>query len=180
LSTFIFPPPVAYSPGTEFLFRFVQFLIAAVIGLMILPMRKYAEQKHAVLWWSIAIVTLLLSVVIFINYKGNVDQYTIRFPFKTENKAVIGKELTQLGLSSKNEIEKENGKITNEELVANFSLGSEDQFDTIWKKEGVDSNRSKILWLYVSSVLSFTFFVIVMVQSIKCLDSRKRVSKPKP
>lgn len=171
LSPFLIPPPIDNIPD------FAKFLVAAIIGLTVIPFAYYSSIKYAWKWWTFATIFLSLGLVLFLYYSQMLPDRTVIHGINAGQSGcfVIGndKSLTPIGRKAKQEEEERLGRrITNEELVGLFSIKNPSSFEEIWTKESIASNRWLLISFYTFSLLSLSLFISTLVQAINVFNKR--------
>lgn len=169
--SFVFPPPIKFAGDEESVLRFSQFIVAAVIGFLIIILRSYSQKKYKGMWWKIAVFLFLLSIVTFIYYVFKIENETVIYPMGSKNRIVIGnsylsevqKTVDRDGLKSPNEVLSQRAVNPNnmEELYQ------------VWPKNEITKNRIYIFILYVCSLTFFSLFVITLIQAIGFYNPQK-------
>jgi hypothetical protein len=154
---FLLPPPVGAEENKLWL-RFAQFVITIVVGLMILPSRKWRRKKDAKWWWLMAAICLAAAVGSFFAYQR--VTYSSTCETLEGGRVVIGYEYTPHGA----DYIRENPGISCADLIDQHIGKTED----VWTKRSIDAARMKLTITYIACIPLFTICLMALIQAIYC------------
>lgn len=172
LSSFILAPPIwdvgDYEGGTNW-FKFSQFAVSTILGLLVIPLRLWSNKTYVWHWWSSALITLLLSVSLFFFYNEKRIDWTVPY---SNTRIVIGMTILPKAKEYIDEIElKEKRVLSSQELVWDYSGRTME----IWPSNEIHLRIKKLVGLYLSTLLMFSLMMITLVQAIYCQSNKSEV-----
>lgn len=178
LSSFVLPPPLWDFKEDAIWFRFVHFLVSALIGLLFIPMRSWSEQKHQWTWWWITALALVIGIFVFFEYQSLRAHWTRGYGGE---RIVVGQTYTEDALEYKRTVRtKDQREISDEELIMDYAGDTEQ----IWKAGEIRSHRLILAAVYMGSISLFAIIIMTLVQAIYCSTRNKKRAKrgpsPKP
>lgn len=174
IGSFWVNPP--YTPGSskaETLTHFARFVVAIVVGLMVLPIINKSDKKaHALFWGKIAAATLIISVAVFFVYQKRFGEWTLYHTVRQNDKD----EKKLLVIGSKNDIRddvkefvRENPSLSNRELLQNAAWKP----SYIWKEEAILHRRLILSAMYVIFTPLFAIVMVAVAQVMNCAMSKE-------
>lgn len=154
---FLLPPPIGAEDNKLWL-RFAQFVITIVVGLLVLPGRKWNRKKHAKWWWMVTAICLVAAVASFFAYQRLT--YSSTCQTLDGDVVVIGHEYTPHGA----DYVRENPGISCTDLIDQHIGKTED----VWTKQSIDSARLKLAVTYIACIPLFTICIMALIQAIYC------------
>ena len=170
LGTFLLAPPAGVSAADEKIWLHVgQFIMAVVLGLVILAARRWHQPQHSLRWGAVALFSLAIAVTAFFGYQQLTQVWTATYD---QGRTVVGAEFTQQGRA----YAEANPKISTDELVFDFSGNTEE----IWTRESIHRRRLMLAATYVICLPLFTICLIAVVQATQSSEriARRRTKKP--
>ena len=171
LGSFLLPPPGwATTSGDQRVVRLGQFIVAVLVGLILLLVQRWNKKQHVSRWVLLTVTFLALAIAAFFAYQHLLDTRTCRYAGQT---VVIGTRYAEQVKSYLNE----NPNSTCSSLLEDFAGESED----IWTRESIDCSRYILAGIYIINLPLFTICVIAVVQAIYCgtRERRRRTSSKK-
>ncbi len=167
LATFVFPPPtdITSDPSRVFVF-FSRFIVAILVGLLTLPLGKFAAKRYAV-WRLVSIALLAAGITSFFGYEDLRSKYTADYQ---GDQRVIGWTFTYEGWIHK---DSEKG-ITNKQLLAD-ALGDP---AGIWTAESIHKASLWIHLYYLLTVITLAACVITLVQALNSEETNGALTAP--
>lgn len=142
---------------------FATFIVAIVLGLMYLPLKKYCKRSHAWLWEKVAAVALILGIVAFFTYLFLYTSWTVKH---NNVDLYVGSEL-QEGIA---QFLAEHRGMSNEQLLKDFANWEPAR---IWTERSIFRHRLIIAGIYVLCTPFFAIAMIAVVQLIFCATRRE-------
>jgi hypothetical protein len=162
VGAFVLPPPIGGTGHENKIWlRLAGFIVAILLGAMVLLSLRWGDRKSTSWWGIAAIVLLILSVAGFFIYQHMVDNYICQYFGRA---LVIGDEYTkqaQLHIS-------QNHGITCSGLLEDFVGNAED----VWTSESINRCRMSLSGAYLACVTLFSLCIMTMVQALYSI-SRK-------
>jgi hypothetical protein len=156
---FLLPPPVGMAAGDDRTWlRFAQFLVAALLGLVLFATFRWHQRKHASVWWLTACGALLLAIVVFFQYQRLLYAWTGEYD---GHLVVVGSEFTAQGRAY---VER-NPNLPLTTLLEDFLGRAED----IWTRPSINQRRTVLAGVYVSCLPLLVLSLIAIVQALRCL-----------
>jgi hypothetical protein len=164
LGNFLLPPPVGVSAADEKIWlRLGQFIVAVVLGLVILAARRWNQPRHSLRWGAVALLALVIAVIAFFRYQQLTLAWTANY---AGDKVVVGAEFTKQGRV----YAEENPKISTDELVFDFKGKTGD----VWTQQSIDRRRLILAATYVICLPLFTICLIAVVQATQSSERMAR------
>ncbi len=164
IGSFWISPP--YTPGSdkaEALTHFAKFIVAVVVGLMILPMLKKSDKKvHAPFWGKVAAASLIAGIIAFFAYQYLLGEWTL----------VHNKKFLVIGSAVKPDVEefvRNNPSMTNWELLRYAAWNPWN----IWTAESILHRRLVLATMYVLFTPLFAVTMVAVAQLMQCARSKE-------
>ena len=165
-SAFVAPPPVDIAAGDDkAAVKFATLSIAFLVGLMLVPLRKFHQAKYAAMWSVVALVCFAGGVVSLLSYSANRTRLTVDM---NGSRVVIAEkaDLTDLGKSYVQRFP----FIEAPEIVAR--TGGKPGW--VWNEDAIHRNAFRMNVLYVSTVVCFAAAIIFLMQVWEVAGGRKK------
>jgi TIR domain len=163
----LLPAPVGMAePSQRSILIVARLAIAALVGLISLPLKLWAQRKHLWIWGTVATLCLLLSFVAVISYEQLKQSWTVSYAGK---RVVAGTTLTPDAA----DYHRANPHLTPPELLED-AIGDPSK---VWTQESTEPRRLRLNALYFSCLPTFAVAVLALVQSLYCArrkDQRRR------
>jgi TIR domain len=163
----LLPAPVGMAePSQRSILIVARLAIAALVGLMSLPLKLWAQRKHLWIWGTVATLCLLLSFVALISYEQLKQSWTVSYAGK---RVVAGTTLTPEAA----DYHRDNPHLTPPELLED-AIGDPSK---VWTQESTEPRRLRLNALYFSCLPTFAVAMLALVQSLYCArrkDHRRR------
>ena len=140
---------------------FGKFITTVLLGLFILPARRWKRRRYQWRWAACATILLAVSVVAYFSQQNATATCVIVY---SGERILIGKALTQEAsdyLRSNN--------VTTRELMDHFNVS---RLDKIWTVESMNKCRGDLLIWYLFPLLAGVLCVLTTMQAIRCARSR--------
>ena len=164
---FLLPAPVGMAePNQRPLLFVVRLSIAALVGLISLPLKLWSQRKHLPIWAAVATVFSLLSIMSLVSYEELKQAWTVSYAGK---RIVAGNTLTPEAAK----YHKANPHYTAAELLEDAAGDPQ----KVWTTESTEPRRLRLNALYLSCIPTFAIAVLALVQSLYCArrkDHRRR------
>ena len=164
---FLLPAPVGMAePNQRPILIVVRLAIAALLGLMSLPLKLWSQRRHLWIWGSVATLFSLLSIVSLVSYEQLKQSWTVSYAGK---RVLAGTTLTPDAAN----YHQANPHLTAAELLED-TAGDPHK---VWTQESIEPRRLRLNALYFSCIPTFAIAVLALVQSLYCArrkDHRRR------
>jgi len=164
---FLLPAPVGMAePNQRPILVIVRLAIAALIGLMSLPLKLWSQRRHLPIWGTVATVFSLLSIMSLVSYEQLKQSWTVSYAGK---RLVAGTTLTADAAN----YHQANPQYTAAELLEDAAGDPQ----KVWTTESTEPRRLRLNALYLSCIPTFAISVLALVQSLYCVrrkDHRRR------
>ncbi|HSU66186.1 MAG TPA: hypothetical protein VLJ39_04925 [Tepidisphaeraceae bacterium] len=168
-AAFVAPPPVDVSAGDDkAAVKFATLTIAFVVGLLLVPLRRFHNAKHTTMWAVLAVVCFAAGAASLLGYSSNRTRYTVDM---AGTRVVIADRghLTELGKS----------------YVQRFPFVSEDEIvartggkpEWVWSEDAIHQNALRMNLLYVATVVSFAAAIIFLMQVWELAGGKKSAAR---
>ena len=165
-STFLITPPMLKFSVESKTVPLTSFLVAALSGLIFIPLLKKGSYKDYKLWYRCAIFSLIIAVASTASYNYYIDEWGVEYYGST---LIKGDTLVNDASVFKEKTEKSKGReIGEEELVKMYS----GQTDKIWLNTTLRKRYYLITTLYIFDVIVIGAFILTIIQAIFCFQSR--------
>lgn len=155
IGSFVLPLPFMEAGGW---LKFTKFLVAVLVGLMLVLTEKWKAKKHTWVWFWVTLGLLVCATGAFITYQLALDQWAVRYNAK---QTVIGSEATMA--ADARQWQEEHHE-TLEQLIMDYAGATE----KIWSRDELRLRRFQIAALYVGSAALFSVMLISLLQSLRC------------
>ncbi|AJE04072.1 hypothetical protein [Geobacter pickeringii] len=160
------PPPdlAGVSSGSDrALYSFAQFVVAILLGLMVLPMTKWCCRRvHAWFWGKVAALALVLAVVAFFSYQRLLAGWTVRH----------GTAVLYVGTEVRPEVKefvRKNPDMGTAELLENAGW----QPARIWTEHSLLHRRLVLAGVYILCTPLFAAAIMAVAQLMYCAGARE-------
>ena len=164
---FLLPVPVGMSePDQRPILIVVRLAVAALVGLMLLPLKLWSHRRHLRIWGAVTVLFSLLSIVSLVSYAQLKQSWTVGYAGR---QIVVGSVLTPHAAS----YHEANPGFTAAELLED-AVGDPQK---VWTRESMEPRRLKLNALYLSCIPTFAIAVLALIQSLYCArrkDHRRR------
>jgi hypothetical protein len=164
---FLLPVPVGMAePNQRPILIVVRLAIAALLGLMSLPLKLLSQRRHLWIWGSVASLFSLLSIVSLVSYEQLKQSWTVSY---AGQRVLAGTTLTPDAAN----YHQANPHLTAAELLED-TAGDPHK---VWTQESIEPRRLRLNALYFSCIPTFAIAVLALVQSLYCArrkDHRRR------
>jgi hypothetical protein len=143
--------------------KLAPFVIAVVLGLMVIAARRWSPEKHLGRWWFVAIALFIFSISGFIGYGYLSYSWTCKYNNQT---LIIGTSLTDQGRY----YVRQNPGISCEDLLMDFAGKVED----IWTKESINRCRILLAGIYINLIPIFAMSMISVIQVIHITNQKNK------
>lgn len=174
ISSFLLAPPAGASEGDANVYtNLARFVVAVLVGLMLVLSRKFNRPPHVKFWWGIAVVLLVSSIAAFLGYQHLTNERTCRYLNQT---IVIGADFTPMATNFLNENldVKQSGRRC-ELLLDAFPGDAEESAASrageIWTSQSIEHSRLLLAITYLSCLPLFTVCLIAVVQAIYSMNT---------
>lgn len=158
LGGFLLPPPVGISATDEKAWlRLGQFIIAVVVGLILLAGRKWHQPKHTLRWAASAVLFLVIGIAAFFLYQQLTLSWTGGY---NGARVVTGASFTPQGLA----YSLQNPQLSRDALIDDFA----GQIENIWTRDSINHRRLILAALYLSCLPLFTICLLAIAQAVQC------------
>ena len=148
---------------TSSVVRFTNYLVAILVGLMVLPLRSYNQNRNARDWARVTACSVFPSTIAFFVYQDLIGTYSVNYG---ERRVVIGSEFTALGRQHKQSFP----HLTNQDLV----MRSAGQPELVWTKDSIRRRNLLLKAFYVGASVLLAVSLLSVVQAIHCSGLPKR------
>jgi len=166
VATIVTPPPTA--AGTKGIRAFATFVVAVIIGVVLLATTRFKERKHAGPWAAIALVLLTLTVLNYFWYANLTASLTVEWHDHT---FVRGSQLRP-------EIQKVYGSNISEPLAKKLIVDAAGEPKLIWTDESIDSMKNLLCISYLTMVQFIGGCIIATSQVMICNTQSPSLKKP--
>jgi hypothetical protein len=150
------------------------FVVAALTGLMYVPITRFAGKQHTLSWWIIALVSLVAGMALTFVYLEKRYDWSAEY---AGARMIIGGTLTDDATKYTNsELAKGHAKPGASDLLKDYGGKPED----IWLADEIHYRRNMLLILYVASLVLLTISIMSIPQAIYCGASRSRPAARRP
>ena len=155
---FLLPAPAGMTePHQRPILIVVRLAVAALVGLMLLPLKLWSQRRHLRIWGAVAVLFSLLSIVSLVSYAELKQSWTVGYAGR---QIVVGSVLTPHAAS----YHQANPGFTSAELLEDAAGDPQ----KVWTRESTEPRRLKLNALYLSCIPTFAIAVIALVQSLYC------------
>jgi hypothetical protein len=155
-AAFVAPPPVDISAGDDkAAVKFATLAIAFVVGLLLVPLRRFHSAKYTTRWAVLAVVCFAAGAASLLGYSSNRTRYTVDMA-GTQVVIADRSHLTELGKDYVQRFP----FVTEEEIVARTG----GKPDWVWNEDAIHQNAFRMNLLYVAAVVSFAAAIIFLMQ----------------
>jgi TIR domain-containing protein len=165
---FLLPAPVGMAePNQRPILVVVRLAIAALVGLMSLPLKLCSQRRHLPIWGTVATVFSLLSIISLVSYEQLKQSWTVSYSGK---RVVAGSTLTP----DAENYHRAHPQYTAAELLEDAAGDPQ----KVWTRESTEPRRLKLNALYFSCIPTFAIAVLALVHSLYCArrkDHRRRM-----
>ncbi len=155
---FLLPAPVGMTePHQRPILIVVRLAVAALVGLMLLPLKLWSQRRHLRIWGAVAVLFSLLSIVSLVSYAELKQSWTVGYAGR---QIVVGSVLTPHAAS----YHEANPGFTAAELLEDAAGDPQ----KVWTRESTEPRRLKLNALYLSCIPTFAIAVLALVQSLYC------------
>ncbi len=159
LASFILTPPIWDFKEDAVWFRFSHFIVAALAGLLFLPISKWSARKYRSKWWAFTAVCLALGTAVFFLYQSLRAAWTTAYH---DSRIIIGRTYTQDAVDYKaKELADNKRNIPDEDLVMDYAGDTK----SIWKEEEIHQRRLLLAGVYVALISLFALGVMALIQT---------------
>lgn len=173
ISAFIVTPPLLSRTQDPDIRKLVTFLIAALLALIFIPMKKRSAEKYSTFWLIASVITfglfLLLAICYFIAVNNwSVDYYGVRL--------VKGQHMSAEAVASKATVAKKMNLPWVDDDTFVKSRAGDTQY--IWPMQELKKRYYILSSCYIAGFLILSFFIISISHAIECfMKDRVRLKK---
>ncbi len=160
IAVFLLPPPknlAASGSGGVQPAPYAAFLVAVLLGFLMLLMNRWKLPTHAIRWACVSAGLLVLSVAIVFAYSGALVSVATTYDGE---QVIVGSVYTTNGLNYM----RKHPSASREQVVEDADGGVED----VWTSESIAANSRLVLALYLGVFLSAATAVVSLLQAIHC------------
>lgn len=169
LGTFIVQPPLLNLAAEHKIDAFTKFLIASFVALLFIPLRKRSIKKFYPFWYKVAIVLFALSVFSIAAYSKLLNDWSVKF--YNSKVLVIGSNMYPEAKEFKKKLAlKLNRHHVDDETFVKARQGLT---YSIWPKQELQNRFYIIAVFYMLCIAITGSFIITVIQSIYCYESKK-------
>jgi hypothetical protein len=162
LAGFVLTPPIWDFEQHLIWYRFTHFIVAALIGLMFIPITRWPNKRYTSRWALFTLILLILGVVLFFQYQSLRDDWTVAYDKKP---VIIGKTYSRDALNYKEMVKgEENREVSDRELV----MAAAGRTENLWNIEELHRRGRILAAVYVGSIAIFTVAIISLIQALYC------------
>ena len=169
---FLLPAPVGMAePHQRPILIVVRLAIAALVGLMLLPLKLWSQRRHLRIWGTVAVLFSLFTIVSLVSYAELKQSWTVSYAGR---QIVIGSTLTPNAAS----YHQTYPHYTAAELLEDAAGDPQ----KVWTRESMETRRLRLNALYFSCIPTFAIAVLALVQSLYCArrkDHRRQAADGK-
>lgn len=165
-SAFVAPPPVDIAAGDDkAAVKFATLSIAFLVGLMLVPLRRFHQAKYAAMWSAVAVICFAGGVASLLSYSASRTRLTVEM---NGSRVVVAEkaDLTDLGKSYLQRFP----FIEAPEIVAR--TGGKPGW--VWNEDAIHRNAFRMNVLYVATVVCFAAAIIFLMQVWEVAGTRKK------
>lgn len=164
LGTFLLPPPFNSQQLGQYVAgaKIGSFIIAILVGLLLVLALKWKKKKHTFGWWLTAFISFVIGIALFFAYQHLYEMWTCTY---NSERWVIGSVLTAHG---KQFISENPQRITCEDWLMSHA----GRVEEIWEKWSIIQRCDVLFIIYVLSLFLFATTIISLVQAISCQKRR--------
>jgi hypothetical protein len=168
-AAFVAPPPVDISAADDkAAVKFATLTIAFVVGLLLVPLRRFHSAKYTATWAVLAVVCFAAGAVSLLSYSSNRTRYTVDLA-GTQVVIADRSHLTELGKDYVQRFP----FVTEEEIVAR--TGGKPEW--AWNEDAIHQNAFRMNILYVATVVSFAAAIIFLMQVWELAGVKKSAAR---
>jgi TIR domain len=169
---FLLPAPVGMAEPHQRPILIVERLaIAALVGLMLLPLKLWSQRRHLRIWGTVAVLFSLFSIVSLVSYAELKQSWTVSYAGR---QIVVGSTLTPNAAR----YHQTHPQYTAAELLEDAAGDPQ----KVWTRESMETRRLRLNALYFSCIPTFAIAVLALVQSLYCArrkDHRRQAADGK-
>jgi hypothetical protein len=167
--TFLVPPPLLNVHSASQLESFTRFIVAGLLALLFIPIRKFSRKSDYRRWYRIAVISFILCVTSTIAYYILSDQWSINYYGKV---LVNGKTMFTEAAENKKQLAAKLQRPMVDDETFIKARGGETQY--IWPLSELKQRFYILSAIYVFCVVSIGAFLIAVIQSIFCYEISPR------
>jgi hypothetical protein len=156
VASLLLPPPIearAYASDTTS--HLARFLVAALLGLVLVPGRLFRSKRHAWSWWALGIGSLIVMLAIVLVYQGESRRWVCG---TGDRYFLMGDELTPKART----YTAESGESDCGRLLADFGFES----SALWTKQSIDRVRGRLEGLYLGAFAAAAVVPLLVLQAV--------------
>jgi hypothetical protein len=169
LAEFVLPPPVSID-NIPIWYRFAQFLVAVLIGLMFVPIIRWQRKRDTKKWVIATVVSVVLGAAAFIGYQQLFEEWTVTY---AGSRVVIGRTYSDLAREYKEKIRSEQRREVGDEELLMAAAGSRED---IWPESEIKSRGRILTGLYLLNMLLFAVTIMSVIQVVFCTVRTSRAA----
>ncbi|KAA2238825.1 hypothetical protein F0L74_21665 [Chitinophaga agrisoli] len=164
--TFLIAPPLLNRNDTSPVTPLTRFIIAGLIAIIFIVIKKRSAHKDYRLWYRVAIASFIICLVFIGLYAVTRNNWSVKF---YNNKVLAtGKTMFAEAVEQKKEVAKKLGlPFVDDEL---FVSAREGDTQLIWPIAEIRTHFYIMFCLYVLCVIGVACFIISIIQSIFCYE----------
>jgi len=159
--TFLFPPPVDVSGGDQMWPAFNRLVVAAVVGLLAVPLTIWKRKQDTWKWWWVALISLLGFILAFVLYVNLSAENTVAHGSR---RVVIGDDKARTDTYRTHVLTNPELGDNDEEIVADFG----GQTGSLWTKQSLIRNRNHLSITYVLTACLLAISLMAVTQAYEC------------
>lgn len=168
VSEIVVPPNISFSfAESEVNYEVLsKFIVAGTILLTMIPCLLNNKRKHMRWWWIAAIVSFVLSIVLFFGYNRLLNEVSAYNSY-AEERVIIGDKLRPIAQRAVDSVKRVDNldELTDSDLVERLGEPTD-----IWPKREIEKNSRLVILCYMMTVILFSLFILFSIQALYCLQ----------
>lgn len=153
--------------NASFLIIIASFLTLIILLISATLLKRSGSRAQKIIWWSLAVIFLVASILFFFSYKQSRGQLTFRFPF-TDEYFVKGTQLTP----SAEEFLRTQPAMTTDQLILAFG-GDPEQ---VWTLASIKASSRILMINYLCFILSLACCLFCLWEGLSLIASSQRAA----